>query len=99
MHGKGKITWLDGRYYEGEYVDDKKQGEGLFDWGDGRKYIGQWYKGKQHGRGLYIMTNGEKRIGEWVDGRRVVWIDEAENDAIDQNKDKQFMKQPSIVIK
>ncbi len=24
MHGKGKYTWKDGRYYEGEYFNDKK---------------------------------------------------------------------------
>lgn len=24
MHGKGKYTWKDGRYYEGDYFNDKK---------------------------------------------------------------------------
>jgi len=46
MHGKGKITWTDGRSYEGDYVDDKKHGFGTFTWSDGRKYIGMWEKGK-----------------------------------------------------
>lgn len=32
MHGKGKITWPDGREYEGDYVDDKKHGYGVFKW-------------------------------------------------------------------
>ena len=32
MHGKGKISWIDGREYEGEYIDDKKHGYGIFKW-------------------------------------------------------------------
>ncbi len=40
MHGKGKITWIDGRKYEGEYKNDKKDGYGIFEWSDGRKYVG-----------------------------------------------------------
>jgi hypothetical protein len=30
MHGSGVFTWADDRRYEGEYVDDKKQGHGVF---------------------------------------------------------------------
>ena len=26
MNGHGIFTWTDGRYYEGEYIDDKKEG-------------------------------------------------------------------------
>jgi len=32
MHGKGIFTWPDGRVYEGDYYDDKKQGQGVFIW-------------------------------------------------------------------
>ena len=32
MHGKGIITWADGRKYEGEYKNDKKHGYGVFTW-------------------------------------------------------------------
>ena len=46
MHGKGTFKWLDGRYYEGEYLDDKKSGFGTFGWPDGRMYEGQWKDGK-----------------------------------------------------
>ena len=47
MDGTGKYTWKDGRYYEGEYLNDKKQGFGVFSWPDGRKYEGLWHDGKQ----------------------------------------------------
>ena len=40
MHGSGVFTWADGRRYEGEYVDDKKEGHGVFKWPDGRQYDG-----------------------------------------------------------
>jgi hypothetical protein len=32
MDGEGKFTWPDGRKYEGEYKDDKKEGYGTFEW-------------------------------------------------------------------
>lgn len=47
MHGKGKYTWPDGRSYDGEYVNDKKEGKGIYTWADGRQYNGQWLNGKQ----------------------------------------------------
>jgi hypothetical protein len=46
MHGRGLFKWPDGRSYEGEYVDDKKEGQGLFIWPDGRRYDGEWKEGK-----------------------------------------------------
>ena len=76
MHGFGKIEWADGRRYEGEYENDKKQGQGTFYWADGRKYVGSWKNGKQHGQGEYYLKNGDKKIGEWVDGKRIKWIED-----------------------
>lgn len=32
MEGEGVFKWPDGRKYEGEYVDDKKEGRGIFYW-------------------------------------------------------------------
>ena len=37
----------DGRRYEGQYKDDKKDGYGIFEWGEGKKYKGQWKNGKK----------------------------------------------------
>ena len=46
MEGSGIFTWHDGRKYQGEYMDDKKEGHGIFFWPDGRKYEGGWKNGK-----------------------------------------------------
>ena len=46
MEGFGRFEWPDGRRYEGEYIDDKKEGKGSFFWPDGRKYEGDWLNGK-----------------------------------------------------
>ena len=46
MNGEGIFIFLDGRKYEGLYVNDKKEGHGVFTWPDGRKYDGNWKNGK-----------------------------------------------------
>lgn len=46
MNGRGTLSWPDGKSYEGEFVDDKRDGAGLFKWGDGKVYEGQWKNGK-----------------------------------------------------
>lgn len=71
----GKLTWPDGRIYEGEYKDDKKDGQGTFIWADNRKYIGGWKEGRQHGQGKYITATGKVQVGIWVEGKRKSWIE------------------------
>ena len=80
MEGKGVFTWLDGRRYEGDYKNDKKEGYGVFTFRDGRVYEGQWKDSKQHGRGIFKKKNIE-REGIWEKGERVKWCDEKENSA------------------
>lgn len=46
MHGEGVYTWTDGRKYEGQYENDKKNGHGIYTWTDGREYEGYWKNGK-----------------------------------------------------
>ena len=45
MDGSGEFTWLDGKKYVGQYVDDKKEGYGVFTWPDNRQYNGYWRNG------------------------------------------------------
>lgn len=46
MEGKGLMIWPDGRKYDGEYKEDKKNGYGTFIWKDGREFKGYWKNGK-----------------------------------------------------
>jgi len=46
MHGRGLLQWADGKLYEGDFVNDKRQGNGIFKWKDGRVYDGEWRDGK-----------------------------------------------------
>jgi hypothetical protein len=46
MCGKGRYEWADGRYYEGEYLNDKKHGFGEYFWTTGKIYQGEWSEGK-----------------------------------------------------
>ena len=57
MDGKGIFTWPDGRKYEGDYKDDKKEGYGIFEWTDGKKYRGYWLNGKQNGEGEFYNVH------------------------------------------
>lgn len=75
MEGVGVYTWNDGRRYEGEYKDDKKNGYGIYLWADNRKYLGNWNRGKQHGIGSYKQLNEEHtKFGLWEDGKRIKWF-------------------------
>ena len=72
MHGYGQLVWPDGRQYEGDFVNDVKEGQGTFQWPDGKIYTGQWLNGKQHGTG--VLTNhkdGVPSMGIWEKGKRV----------------------------
>ena len=77
MNGFGRFEWPDGRVYNGNYKDDKKDGEGEYEWPDGRKYKGFWKNGKQHGEGFfYVPKKNIWKKGIWENGKRVKWIDE-----------------------
>lgn len=51
MHGKGILTWKNGKKYNGEFNNNKREGKGICVWKDGRKYDGMWLDGKEHGMG------------------------------------------------
>jgi hypothetical protein len=75
MNGKGIYSWKDGRKYEGDYKDDKKEGFGIYVWADGRRYEGGWKNGKQHGEGKYFLPNGDVKYGLWDSGKRIKWME------------------------
>lgn len=87
MSGHGIYLYSDGVRYDGEYVDDKKDGFGVYYWTDGRKYEGWWYKGKQHGLGQYVdSTKKTLKFGLWEHGKRVRWFDDTEVQLINKKQ-------------
>ena len=75
MEGRGIETWNDGRKYEGDFKNGKKDGAGTFEWPNASKYIGAWRDDKQHGNGIYVNPkDNSKRQGTWVNGKRHTWV-------------------------
>lgn len=54
MEGKGQEVWADGRKYDGDFKNGKKDGEGTFEWPNGNKYVGSWRGDKMHGIAIYF---------------------------------------------
>lgn len=53
MDGKGVFKWPDGRVYDGEYKNDKKDGYGILITPK-FEYRGYWKNGKMDGEGEII---------------------------------------------
>ena len=51
MHGRGKLSWVDGSLYEGEWKNDMSNGKGRLIHSDGDVYEGEWVDGMAHGQG------------------------------------------------
>jgi hypothetical protein len=70
------MVYHNGRSYEGDWVDDMRQGEGIERYPNGHIYKGAFKNGKKEinlvgkaeGHGEYLWQNGEKYIGEWKNG-------------------------------
>ena len=69
MHGSGVYAWADGRRYQGEYKNDKKDGFGVYMWADGRCHYGMWKDGAQHGEGTKVQPNMEMKKSFWAAGK------------------------------
>lgn len=68
-HGKGAKRWPNGDAYEGEFVEDHKEGYGVYDWGAapwaGEHYEGGYVADRRHGFGLYRWPSGDVYAGPW----------------------------------
>ena len=70
--GIGKIQYNkeDGRIYNGNWIQDNKQGQGTMAYPDGSKYMGQWIDDKRNGPGAISYKNKDEYHGEWDDDKR-----------------------------
>lgn len=70
INGVAYISYPNGGYYHGQYVNNRRHGVGYYKWENGNIYIGGWKDGLQHGLG-YTM-NKENQItsaGLFEDGK------------------------------
>ncbi len=58
-HRRGKMTYVSGGYYEGDFVDDEFHGDnGIYRWADGDEHEGGWKDGERHGVGIFRSADG-----------------------------------------
>ena len=61
----------DGRYFDGQYADDKKSGKGKIIWPNGRVYDGNFDDDHIHGPGIYYAETGHIIKDQvWDKGKR-----------------------------
>ncbi len=68
-HGRGTKRWANGDRYEGEFVEDRKEGSGLYTFGRGpwagERYEGGFLNDRRHGYGVYRWASGDVYAGPW----------------------------------
>ena len=64
--GQGKMTYNDGRVYEGAWKNDKREGKGKLTYKDGTFYDGPWKNDKREGKGVLSFKDSVFK-GEWID--------------------------------
>ena len=66
---KGILISSNGDYYDGEFVNGKKEGEGKLIYLNGNEYEGSFAGGYQNGKGKIIQIDGEAYEGYWKNGK------------------------------
>eukprot|EP01088_Endostelium_zonatum_P014314 TRINITY_DN3095_c0_g1_i1.p1 TRINITY_DN3095_c0_g1~~TRINITY_DN3095_c0_g1_i1.p1 ORF type:complete len:1160 (-),score=378.01 TRINITY_DN3095_c0_g1_i1:136-3615(-) len=72
-HGRGTMTWPNGKRYEGDWVAGVYEGEGTLTFPNGSQYEGQFTNGKKHGRGSFTWANGGRYEGTYQYDKRHGW--------------------------
>lgn len=54
-NGQGKLTWPNGDFYEGAFLNGKRHGYGKRINMDSSEYTGEYFEDKPHGRGNFIF--------------------------------------------
>eukprot|EP01126_Amoeba_proteus_P023481 TRINITY_DN2359_c0_g1_i9.p1 TRINITY_DN2359_c0_g1~~TRINITY_DN2359_c0_g1_i9.p1 ORF type:complete len:240 (-),score=49.38 TRINITY_DN2359_c0_g1_i9:37-756(-) len=73
FQGKGKFTWEDGDYYEGDFEGGIQHGKGTFFWKDGDKYEGDFLNSNMTGKGIFTWATGNVYQGEFMEGEKNGW--------------------------
>lgn len=66
---KNIVIYPNGDKYEGEMMNDKKEGFGVYTWNNNKQYKGYWKNDVHHGQGIMIFPNNESFDCKWVNGQ------------------------------
>ncbi|EAR89775.3 G10 protein (macronuclear) [Tetrahymena thermophila SB210] len=55
--------------YEGQLVQNKRQGKGIFIWDDSSVYVGDWLNDQPHGEGILFLNHGCYAFGSFEGGK------------------------------
>lgn len=68
VHGKVGPYDPTGSRYEGDYLNDMRDGTGAHYFANGDRYEGDWVADVMHGKGTFYYSNGHRYEGEFQDG-------------------------------
>jgi hypothetical protein len=63
--GQGRLVWIDGAKYEGNWENDQCEGAGRLQFPNGSVYEGRFVKNNPYGEGKLTTVNGEALDGFW----------------------------------
>ena len=70
-HGMGQMNFNDGSYYEGQWMNDKRNGHGIFYFSSGNVYQGYFVNNKKEGYGeFYYAKSQEYYKGYWMNDKK-----------------------------
>jgi hypothetical protein len=65
-----KKTYSDGSYYEGEWINNHRNGKGRLIYSNGSYYEGDWINNERNGKGKQIYSDGSYYEGYWINNER-----------------------------
>ena len=75
-HGEGQLVWENGDIYQGNFVNNVREGQGTLTYAatqknnDNGEYVGEWHNNRMHGEGTRRYPNGGLYIGEYEYGKK-----------------------------
>lgn len=69
-NGQGKMTYLDGSVYDGEWVNGLRDGFGELRMANGQIYIGNWEKNKKNNNGTMFYPDNSFYNGNWENDQK-----------------------------
>lgn len=70
-HGKGRLEYAAGRWYEGDWKHGRWTGHGRLSNGDGDLYEGELRNDHKHGKGTMRFNDGRVFVGEYINGQMI----------------------------